>query len=127
MFSSEIQGIKFVLVTSNEIEMTCNHLKVRYSVTKTAPGVRGFHQFIPVSQVTIKTKCVSEDEFCLEFNLTNETQMCIDTLRISQFIRCNYDHLYWVEMVCETDIKYRDVRVKFMHPSYQSRSYRWSV
>ena len=48
MFSSEIQGIKFVLVTSNEIEMTCNHLKVRYSVTKTAPGVRGFS----VSQVT---------------------------------------------------------------------------
>ena len=81
---SEIQGIKFVFITSSEIEMACNYLKERYSAAKTIPGTRGFNQFIPVSQVTIKTKCVSEDEeFCLEFNLTNEPQMCIDTLQIS--------------------------------------------
>ena len=81
-----------------------------------------------MSQVTIKTKCVSEDEeFCLEFNLTNEPQMCIDILRISQFILCKYDHFYWLGMICETDVENRDVRVKFMHPPYQSRSYRWPV
>ena len=72
MFRSETQGIKFVLITSNEIEMAHNYLKERYSVAKTFPGTRGFHQFKPVSQVTIKTKHVSEDEeFCLEFYLTN--------------------------------------------------------
>ena len=85
-------------------------------VAKTVPGTRGSHQFIPVSQVTIKTKCVSEDEFYLEFNLTNEPKMCIDNLQISQFILCKYDHLYCVGMACETDIKNRDVRVKLMHP-----------
>ena len=30
-------------------------------------------------------------------------------------------------MVCETDIENRDVRVKFIHPPYQSKSYRWLV
>ena len=96
-------------------------------VAKTVPGTRGSHQFIRVSQVTIKTKCVSEDEFYLEFNLTNEPKMCIDNLQISQFILCKYDHLYCIGMACETDIKNRDVRVKLMHPFYQSRSYRWPI
>ena len=53
--------------------------------------------------------------------------MCFDTLQISQFILCKYDHLNWVGMARETDVENRDVRVKFMLPPYQSRSYRWPV
>ena len=93
--NSEIQLTKFGFITSNEIEIARNYLKQRYSAAKTILGTRWFHQFIQVSQVNIETKCVSEDEeFCLEFNLTNEPQMCIDTLRIAQFILCKYNHLY---------------------------------
>ena len=48
--------------------------------------------------------------------------MCFDTLLLSQLKLCKYD---WVGMACETDVEKRDVRAKFMHPPYQSRSYRW--
>ena len=79
--SSEIQRMKFVLRTSNEIEIACNYLKERYSAAKQISGTRGFHQFIPVSQVTISAKHASEDkEFCHEFNLTNKPHMCFDIL-----------------------------------------------
>ena len=66
---------------------------------------------VTVSQVTIKTKHVpKKEEFCLEFNLTNEPQMFFDTLRISQFILCKYDNLYWNGMACETDVENRDFK-----------------
>ena len=34
--------------------MARNYLKERYSATKTVPGTRGFHQFIPVSKLLLK-------------------------------------------------------------------------
>ena len=77
-------------------------------------------------QVSVKTKPVSKDEeSCLEFNIANEPQMCLVSLRISQFIQYTYSNLYRVGIVSETDIKNRNVRVKFMHPPYQSRSCKW--
>ena len=69
MISSEIQGIEFVLIISNVIEMGCNYLKERCSIVKTIPGTRGFHQFKTVSQGTIKTKRVSKDEEFFVLNL----------------------------------------------------------
>ena len=98
--SNKIQGIKTVFIISNEIEMAHNCLKERYSAAKTIPSSRGFHQFIPVSLVTVRTTHVSEDEeFCLELNLTNELQMRFDSLRISQFILCKYNNLHCLGMV----------------------------
>ena len=110
--SNKIQGIKNVFIISNEIEMACNCLKQRYSAAKTIPSSREFHQFIPVSLVTVRTTRVSEDEeFCLEFNLTNELQMRFDNLRISQFILCKYNNLHCLGMVCGTNVENRGVRV----------------
>ena len=69
MISSEIQGIEFVLIISNVIEMGRNYLKERCSIVKTIPGTRWFHQFKTVSQGTIKTKRVSKDEEFFVLNL----------------------------------------------------------
>ena len=53
------------------------YLNRRYSAAKTIPGTR-FHQFIPVSQVIIKTRHVSEDEeFFLEFILRNKCALIL--------------------------------------------------
>ena len=92
--SNKIQGIKTVFIISNEIEMACNCLKERYSAAKTIPSSRGFHQFIPVSLVTVRTTRVSEDEeFCLEFNLQTNYKCAL--------IICKFPSLY-----CASTITY---------------------
>lgn len=72
---------KFVLKAPNETEIASNYFKEKYSAAETILAIRRFHQFIPVSQVIIKTKHISQDKkFCYEFNLTKEPQICLDTL-----------------------------------------------
>ena len=36
-----------------------------------------------------------------------------------------YDNVPWIGVVEEIDIENKDFQVKFMHPSYPSRSYHW--
>ena len=71
---SEIHGIKFVLITSNDIEMSHHYLKEKCSTAKKIPGTRGFNQFIPVSQVTIKIK----NEYCMLTKKIHSVQKCSD-------------------------------------------------
>ena len=103
------------------------NLEQRFSRTNTLPGTRGFHHFVPVSASAIAAKRVSEDkEFALEFDLVlGRKNQRAAKLAMSDFIVCLYDGHYWVGLVDDVDYENDDVKVKFMHPHFPSRSYYW--
>ena len=70
---------------------------------------------------------MSEDkEFALEFDLVlGSKNQRAAKLAMSDFIVCLYDGHYWVGLIDEVDNENDDVKVKFMHPHFPSRSYCW--
>ena len=42
-------------------------------------------------------------------------------------VLCIYDNKYWIGLVNELNSEQHDVHVKFMHPHYPARSYKWPV
>ena len=49
--------------------------------------------------------------------------MQIEKMKISQYLLCRYDELYWIGMVSEIDSVNDDFKIKFMHPNVPSQSY----
>ena len=101
-------------------------LNERFKSKRTIPGMRSFHQYVPLGQLSIGCKRVSDDDdFMLQYDFTPNHTQNIPDLRISQFLSCIYDERQWIGMICDIDQENGDVQVKFMHPPYPSRSYKW--
>ena len=66
---------------------------------------------------------MSDDlDFELKVNFNSNLTVRFEDIRISHFVLCTYD-IQWIGMVCDVDKENNDVQIKFMHPSYPSRSY----
>ena len=129
---SSIPGVKFIYIPAVEINTTRNSLQDRFSIARTIPGTRTYHQFIPTSTSTIKMRCLSNDDgFELEFDFLRDkvsmSCMKVKDVRVAQFILCKYDDHHWVGMVSEVNEEEHDVKIKFMHPNYPSVSYKWPI
>ena len=124
-----IPSVNFVYITANEINTGHSKLDHQYSITETIPGTQSYHPYIPTSNSTIKLKRAScDDRFECEFDfLKNRMYISINIqdICIAQYILCKYDDHYWIGMVFEVDLESKEVKVKFMHPSYPSNSYKW--
>ena len=108
----EIKGVKFVHLTSKELDITHAKLKDRYALAKTIPGTRSMHQFILLSEQSINAKRVSEDDkFYLKFDFVKITDKCLISLKVSDFIVSKYNHHFWVGMVLAIDLDNKDVQV----------------
>ena len=49
----------------------------------------------------------------------------IQDICIAQHILCKCDDHYWIGMASKVDPELKEAKVKFMHPSYSSNSYKW--
>ena len=58
---SQIQGINFIFIKCEDVNVLSENMKQRLSAAKTIPGIRGFHQFTPISPSVIGAKKVSQD------------------------------------------------------------------
>ena len=62
---SNIKGINFVYITSEDLIETRAFLQKRFENVKTRPGTQSFHEFVPIDRESIHMKRCSEDKvFC---------------------------------------------------------------
>ena len=64
-------------------------------------------------------------EFAFCVGNTNPKSSGVSNIKVSQYILCKYDGLYWIGITSEIDSASIDIKVKFMHPHFPSLSYRW--
>ena len=112
------------------MEQTRNKLADRFSIATTVPGTRNFDQIVPLSKSIVSMKWVSDDDgFALECDFLNKKKnyecIQIENVKISQYLLCRYDELYWIGMVSEINSVNDDFKIKFMHPNVPSQSYNW--
>ena len=94
----KIEGIMFAYTPSNEIDTSRAEQAARFSLAKTIPGTRGYHQFVPVSESLIKMRRASDNnEYDFEFAFcgcnTNPKSSGVSNIKVSQYILCKYDGL----------------------------------
>ena len=76
-------SVNFVYITASEISAAHSKLEHQYLITETIPGTQSYHQYIPISNSTIKLKCVS----CV--NLISSKTKCISASIFRIFVQLN--------------------------------------
>ena len=112
----KIEGIKFAYIPSNEIDTSRAELGARFSLAKAIPGTKG-------SSICTNIRVTNQNAFC--GGNTNPKSSGVSNIKVSQYVLCKYDGLYWIGITSEIDSASSNIKVKFMHPHFPSLSYRW--
>ena len=108
-----IQGIKFIFITKDELTKTLESLEDRFAKAITIPASRSYHELIPLSENTIAMKyCSNYQEVATTFSFLNEDKVS-DTLNSNEepsenvkaldFVSCYYDNYWWIGLILEKD------------------------
>lgn len=122
--SNNIQGIFFQYCSCAEYEEVKGHLEARFQPSRTIPGTRKYHSFIPVSQESVQVRSFSRAAtFKTEKVTKQESELAIDD--ISGYVTCVYDTQWWLALVLETDKENAELKVMFLHPQGPSHFFKY--
>ena len=119
-----IPGIEFRYCATEEYEALKVELESRFLNSRTIPGTRKLHSFIPQTSDTLAVKYFSNSkEFKQEKVSKQEKELEID--QISGFVTCKCDSAWWLAYVLNVDADNAEVEVTFLHPHGPARSYKY--
>ena len=109
-----------------DYEVAKKELEGRFRNSRTIPGTRKLHAFIPLSRHLIAAKLYSNsDDFKEEKVVKDEGELELDGL--SGYVTCVYESEWWLACVLSVDSDNAEVRLTFLHPHGPTSSYRYPV
>ena len=134
--STHIHGIHFIWVSKESVLSVSEELNERFSVSKTVPGTRENHSFVPVGQTQLEVSRISGvGGFLVSYDHLSETSsepsseghdtLSIGDLTPGEYVACLYDQLWWIGSVRATYVQEMDAEVQFMHPHGPAKSFFW--
>ena len=102
-------------------------LEDRFAKSKTVPGTRSSHHFVPISCNKIANKLRKEDREFLQFDFDKSLSEEIDTKNIKCFlyVSCIYNTFWWVDIVTEVNVHEGDSKIQFLHPHGPKKTFTW--
>ena len=106
-----VSGISFFYLSSEDINNHVNQFQLdeRYELTKTVPGIRSYHSFIPdgLSKLILRRKCKDS------FSTKPLQKFRLMTSKFRNYYACVYDNEWYI--CTSTDISFdkQDVHFKF--------------
>ena len=119
-----IPATSFQYLTMDDYKREHTHLEQRFRQSRTIPGTRKLHSFVPLSRIKVSTKVYSFSATSKEERVTvleNE----VASEEIKGFVTCVYDKEWWVGCVLQVDEDSEQVNVSFLHPHGPSRSFKY--
>ena len=99
--SQNIHNIKTIYLSINDWENENNLLKERHQNSKTIPGTRKLHSFIPINEHELKVKTFSScDEFTIE-KVIKKIPKATLTFNIGNYVTVVYRKYWWLALVKE--------------------------
>ena len=99
-------------------------LETHFIASRTIPGTRKLHCFIPCSTNTVQVRPFSLSDISkLEMVTIQETKLDIDS--VSGYVTCDYNCQWWLAFVIGTDKKNSEVKLTFLHPNGPCRSFKY--
>ena len=122
--SENIKTTVFKYCSLDEYKRQEIFLKDRFEQSRTIPGTRKLHCFIPLTRSMVSTKVYSFSTICKEERVTViEGELELDNLQ--GYVTCVYNKEWWIACVLEVNEDKREVKVSFLHPQGPSRSFRY--
>ena len=114
----EIPSITFFGVSQEEMVNVHADLEDCFAKSKTMPGTRSSHYFVPISCNKIAHKLTSEDREFFQFDFYKSLTEEIDIKNIKCFlyVSCICNTLWWVGIVTEVNVHKCDLKIEFLHP-----------
>ena len=117
-----IPATVFRYCSTEEYEVVKQELENRFQNSRTIPGTRKLHAFIPLSRHLLAVKLYSNSgEHKEEKVVKNEGELELDGL--SGFVTCAYENEWWLACILSVDSENAEVKVTFLHPHGPARSY----
>jgi len=119
-----VPGTVFQYCSIEEHEEVRSQLDKRFKNSRTIPGTRKFHSFIPQSKDAIRVRPYSFSSAFKEEKVTKQERE-FEIEEISGFVTCEYNGQWWLTCVLDTDSDNGEVKVTFLHPHGPSRSFKY--
>jgi hypothetical protein len=128
-------GIKFFIVSHDDILTAEKQLQDRFSAAKTIPGTQKLHRFVPIDNTQLMVYDLSQSSISKVVTVcdTDDGQDITeikdkDSMEISPgatFVACQYERKWWIGLAKLKSEEFDDYFVSFMMPSGLSRQYFW--
>ena len=100
------------------------YLEERFQRSRTIPGTRKLHSFVPISKDRVRTRVFSSSSISKEKRVAScESELPVE--QISGFVTSSYNGHWWVACVLQLYADTSEVRLTFLHPYGPSHSFRY--
>ena len=101
-----------------------NTLEQRFHKSRTIPGTRKLHSFIPITSSKLRVSCYSASDTSREEMVTSSTTDLSPELIVG-FVTCLCDGNWWLACVLQVIQEESRVKLTFLHPHGSSSSYKY--
>ena len=120
----EIPSITSYYVSLDEIKSFQPFLEERFQRSKTIPGTRSNHCFVPTSDFQhILLSTVSGEEVILPTKVRKQIDQ--QYLQVGTYIACIYEKDWFIGVVNNISMPNNDAEIRFMHPKGPSAFFKW--
>lgn len=120
---TNVTAAHFGFCTIADYENAQEKLQSHFLASRTIPGTRKFHSFIPISNDTVQIRCYSnstsykEEKVCAKDTIEHE--------QIAGFVTCWCERKWWLACVLELSQDENMVKVTCLHPPGPSSSFKY--
>ena len=114
-------------LSQEEMVNVCADLEDCFAESKTVPGTRSSHHFVPISRNKTAHKLTSEDREFLQFDFDKSSTKEIDIKNIKCFLYVSsiYDTFCWVGIVTEMNAQEGNLKIEFLLPHGPRKTFSW--
>ena len=119
-----IPEMTFQYLTVDDYKSEQILLEQRFGQSRTIPGTRRLHCFIPLSGNKVSTKVYSSSAISKVERVTiQEGDLVLEEIR--GFVTCAYNDDWWLACVLQVDEDSEEISASLLHPHGPSRSFRY--
>jgi len=120
---SSISSAHFEYCSNEQYELERQNLEERFEQSRTIPGTRKLHSFVPLSLSEVRVRRYSASDTYRDENVSLEAEE-LQPEAIVGFVTCLVEEKWWLACVLEV-IEQVEVKLTLLHPHGPSRSFKY--
>jgi hypothetical protein len=118
--------LQFFFISKTRVQEINDPLVDRYKLSKTIPGTRSFHSFVPVSSNTLELRILSSSIDSIKYTVGHIDPPPPD-LSVEQFVAVKVERKWQVGQITLVDAETMDIEISFMKRVGNGNQLRWPV
>ena len=122
--STNVPAVHFGYCSMEDYEREQHNLEQRFQQSRTIPGTRKLHSFVPISKSTVRVSFYSASDNSRKERVTL-TKNDLPPESIVGFVTCLCDGNWWLACVLKIIQEESQVKLTFLHPHGPSTSFKY--